>query len=355
MDVSPRHWVLAIAAHLLVLLVLFFLPDLFTREPEMIEYMEVTLVDPEELVEKPTPAPIEEPTPEPTPKPTPEPTPTPRPTPTPTPRPTATPTPAPTVDPAVAVKQFTDAIALKLDCDNIAAMRREAQKGNRQQMEAALKVIERRQAACAREAEEKKEEQEQRQREIEQQVALAKQQAEEAERKRQEEEQRKREEEERRKQEEEQRKREEAERKQREEEERRREAERQRLAAEQAEREAAIQAQIAAEQEAIRQARVGRALTQWERDVIRLLRNNVRMPPGVPENAEARVIIQVLEDGTVVNARLASRSGNAAYDTEVVRAIERSNPLPPIREPLLMDEIRRQGGVALRFTPAQLR
>ena len=120
-------------------------------------------------------------------------------------------------------------------------------------------------------------------------------------------------------------------------------------------REAAIRAQIEAEQQAIRQARVGRALSQWERDVIRVLRNNIRLPPGVPEDLVARVIIQVLEDGTVMNARLADRSGNSTYDQEVVRAIERSNPLPPIREPLLMDEIRKQGGVALRFTPAQLR
>ena len=255
----------------------------------------------------------------------------------------------PTEDPAVAVKKFTDAIALKLDCNNIGAMRDEARRGNAAQREAALRVIADRQRACEREAEEKKEKQEQEQRKIAEQVAAAKAAAAEAERKRKIEE-------------EAQRKREEEERKRREEQERieqakraREEAERQRLAAEQEAREAAIRAQIEAEQQAIRQARVGRALSQWERDVIRVLRNNIRLPPGVPEDLVARVIIQVLEDGTVMNARLADRSGNATYDDEVVRAIERSNPLPPIREPLLMDEIRKQGGVALRFTPAQLR
>lgn len=334
MGVRRIHLALAALAHLLFLLALIFLPQLFEREPELIEYMEVSLV---------------EPLPDATPPPRATPPPTVEPTPPPTPPPTPAPTAKPTEDPAVAVKKFTDAIALKLDCNNIGAMRDEARRGNAAQREAALRVIADRQRACEREAEEKKEKQEQEQRKIAEQVAAAKAAAAEAERKRKIEE-------------EAQRKREEEERKRREEQERieqakraREEAERQRLAAEQEAREAAIRAQIEAEQQAIRQARVGRALSQWERDVIRVLRNNIRLPPGVPEDLVARVIIQVLEDGTVMNARLADRSGNATYDDEVVRAIERSNPLPPIREPLLMDEIRKQGGVALRFTPAQLR
>lgn len=256
----------------------------------------------------------------------------------------------------MAIKKFTDAIALKLDCDNIGAMREEARRGSPAERDAALRIIAERQRACEREAEEKKKEQERKQLEAEQKIAAAAAAAAEAERKREIEEARKRAEEEERK------KREEEERKKREEQERieeqrrqREEAERQRLAAEQAEREAAIQAQIAAEQEAIRQARVGRALSEWERQVIALLRRNTNLPPGVQEDIVARVIIQVLEDGTVMSTRLADRSGNSLYDQEVVRAIERSNPLPPIREPFLMDEIRKQGGVALRFTPAQLR
>lgn len=341
MGVRRIHLALAALSHLLFVLLLILLPELFKRDPEVIEYMEVSLVEP---------LPDATPPPRPTPQPTVEPTPPPTPPPTakPTPPPTPAPTAKPTEDPAVAVKKFTDAIALKLDCDNIGAMRDEARRGNAAQREAALRLIADRQRACEREAEEKKEKQEQEQRKIEAQVAAAKAAAVEAERKREEEAERQRELEE-------QRKREQEERERREEQRKREEAEAQRLADEQAAREAAIQAQIEAEQQAIRQARIGRALSQWERDVIRVLRNNIRLPPGVPEDIVARVIIQVLEDGTVMSTQLADRSGNATYDQEVVRAIERSNPLPPIREPLLMDEIRKQGGVALRFTPAQLR
>ena len=46
MGVRRIHLALAALAHLLFLLALIFLPQLFEREPELIEYMEVSLVEP---------------------------------------------------------------------------------------------------------------------------------------------------------------------------------------------------------------------------------------------------------------------------------------------------------------------
>ena len=72
MGVRRIHLALAALAHLLFLLALIFLPQLFEREPELIEYMEVSLVEPLPDATPPpraTPPPTVEPTPPPTPPP----------------------------------------------------------------------------------------------------------------------------------------------------------------------------------------------------------------------------------------------------------------------------------------------
>lgn len=49
-------------------------------------------------------------------------------------------------------------------------------------------------------------------------------------------------------------------------------------------------------------------------------------------NLEATVVLMVQRDGTITSTRIAKRSSNTVFDESVLRAIERSNPLPPFPE-----------------------
>jgi colicin import membrane protein len=311
MDIRPRDLLAALGAHIAVALVLW-LTQIFHPIPETLEVMEVVFVEP---APDPTPAP---------PQPTARPTPAPTPPPTPAPTPRATPPPP---DPAVELKKFTDAIVLKMDCGNLDAMRAEAARGaTAEQRRAANRLIQQKLDACNREAEEKRK------------------QEEEAERKRQEEAERKRQEEaERQRREEEQRRREELQ-KQIEEENRQREI------AEQQARQAALEAQLRAEQEAINQGIINRAGSRWAGEVQAAIRPNMRLPPGTSRDLAVRIFVRVTADGSILEARIAESSGVQAFDIEMQRALERTNPLPPISERLLAEQILREG-IILRLVP----
>ncbi len=49
-------------------------------------------------------------------------------------------------------------------------------------------------------------------------------------------------------------------------------------------------------------------------------------------NPEATVLLLVRRDGTITSSRLVKSSSNEVFDESVMRAIERSNPLPPFPE-----------------------
>jgi colicin import membrane protein len=319
MEVRPHHLLLAIAAHVAVALVLW-ITQLYHPLPKQLEVMEVVFVEPVPEPPRPTPAP---PPPAPTPPPA-----TPAPTPPPATPPPATPRPTPPPpDPAVELKKFVDAIALKLDCDNLDRLRAEAARGaTPEQREAAGRLIQQKAADCAREAEERRRE-----------VELAEQ------RRREEEDRRRVEEEERRRREEEQRRREEL---QRQIEQERRERE----LAEQLAREAEMAARLAAEQEAINRGIVQRAGSRWAGQVAAAIRPNMLLPPETRSDLETTFFFRVLADGTIMELRQTRSSGNAAFDLAMERAIERTGRLPPIDEPLLAEEILRNG-INIRLTP----
>lgn len=311
MDLRPRDLLAAFAAHLLVVMVLW-LTQVFHPTPDTLDVMEVVFVEP---VPEPTPAP-----PQPTARPTPAPTarPTPAPTARPTPAPTAKPT-TPPPDPAVELKKFTDAIALKIDCGNLDSMQGEAAKGSTaEQREAATRLIQQKRDDCEREAEEKRKEAE----------AAEQKRREEAERQRREEEQRRREELQ----------------KQIEQENRAREL------AEQQARQAALEAQLRAEQEAINQGIINRAGSRWAGEVQAAIRPNMRLPPGTSRDLAVRIFLRVTADGSILEARIAQSSGVQAFDVEMQRALERTNPLPPISERLLAEQVLREG-IILRLVP----
>ena len=50
------------------------------------------------------------------------------------------------------------------------------------------------------------------------------------------------------------------------------------------------------------------------------------------ENLEATVVLTVQRDGTITSTRIARQSSNKVFDESVLRAIERSDPLPPFPE-----------------------
>ncbi len=49
-------------------------------------------------------------------------------------------------------------------------------------------------------------------------------------------------------------------------------------------------------------------------------------------NLEAIVVVKVKNDGTILNFRLKNRSNNALFDQSVIKAVKRSDPLPPFPE-----------------------
>lgn len=274
MDAQPRHIALALLLHVLVAAVLL-LSQYFHRTPEPPPVMEVVFVPPQ-AKPKPEPPKPEPPKPEP---PKPEP---------PKPEP-------PKPDPAVELARFTDAIKRRLDCGNIEALRKEAAQGSPEQRKAAETLLQDKQKACDRAAEEKRKQRE----EEERKKAEAKRQQEEAERRKRE--------------------------------------EQQRLAEEQKQRQAQMQQQL--EQEALQrqldeqlqaelQARAGAERSSWEALVSQHVKRYIALPPGVPDTARAVVRVAQLPDGTIVSSTLEQSSGWPAYDEAVMRALAKSSPLP---------------------------
>jgi colicin import membrane protein len=266
MDAQPRHIALALLLHVLVAAVLL-LSQYFHRTPEQPPVMEVVFVPPPQAKPKPEPPKPQPPKPEP---PKPEP---------PKPEP-------PKPDPAVELARFTDAIKRRLDCGNIEALRKEAAQGSPEQRKAAEALLQDKQKACDRAAEEKRKQRE----EEERKKAEAKRQQEEAERRKRE--------------------------------------EQQRLAEEQKQRQAQMQQQL--EQEALQrqleeqmqaelQARAGAEKSSWEALVSQHVKRYIALPPGVPDTARAVVRVAQLPEQS---------SGWPAYDEAVMRALAKSSPLP---------------------------
>lgn len=103
----------------------------------------------------------------------------------------------------------------------------------------------------------------------------------------------------------------------------------QRVAAEAAANEARLarltQAQAAANK---RQAEVASVVGQYRDQISAKVRGNTRLPDNLKGNPEVRCLVKLLPTGEVVSVRVTKSSGNPAYDDAVVRAIEKSSPLP---------------------------
>jgi colicin import membrane protein len=97
------------------------------------------------------------------------------------------------------------------------------------------------------------------------------------------------------------------------------------LAQQMAEESAATAARAAAGK---RQAELARTVG-LHRDLISAkVRANTRLPDNLKGNPQVRCLVKLLPTGDVVSVRVTQSSGNTAYDEAVVRAIEKSSPLP---------------------------
>lgn len=73
-----------------------------------------------------------------------------------------------------------------------------------------------------------------------------------------------------------------------------------------------------------------------------LIRENWNIPETVPKNLEAIVTVKILPNGHAIIEGFEKKSGNALFDSSVIRAINNSMPLPSPKTEIL---------VGLRFKP----
>lgn len=97
-----------------------------------------------------------------------------------------------------------------------------------------------------------------------------------------------------------------------------------------AEEEAALTSQAAARAAAAgkRQAAVAGIVAQHIAMISAKVRGNTRLPDNLAGNPEVRCLVKLLPTGEVKSVQVTKSSGNPAYDEAVVRAIEKSSPLP---------------------------
>ncbi len=78
----------------------------------------------------------------------------------------------------------------------------------------------------------------------------------------------------------------------------------------------------------LHQSEVSRVVGQYRDMISATVRGNTRLPDNLKGNPEVRCLVKVLPTGEVLSVRVTQSSGNVAYDEAVVRAIEKSSPLP---------------------------
>ncbi|MGB9130978.1 MAG: cell envelope integrity protein TolA [Thiobacillus sp.] len=93
---------------------------------------------------------------------------------------------------------------------------------------------------------------------------------------------------------------------------------------------AARQSQLAEARAAAskRQAAVAGVVGEYRDLISAKVRGNTRVPDNLKGNPEVRCLVKLLPTGEVKSVQVTKSSGNFAYDEAVVRAIEKSSPLP---------------------------
>jgi len=94
-----------------------------------------------------------------------------------------------------------------------------------------------------------------------------------------------------------------------------------------AQAQARAQAQAAAAA-AKRQSEVARIVGQYRDMIGAKVRGNTRLPDELTGNPQVRCLVRLLPTGEVQEVRVVESSGDKAYDEAVLRAIQKSSPLP---------------------------
>ncbi|MFC1825295.1 energy transducer TonB [Thermodesulfobacteriota bacterium] len=78
----------------------------------------------------------------------------------------------------------------------------------------------------------------------------------------------------------------------------------------------------------------GIQLRIYQADVENQIKSNWSYPVALEKRSdlEAIVIVMVKNDGTILKTRFEKKSADAMFDQSVIRAVERSDPLPPFPE-----------------------
>jgi colicin import membrane protein len=100
------------------------------------------------------------------------------------------------------------------------------------------------------------------------------------------------------------------------------------MAAEAAANAARAAKQAEAQAAGARQAALSQTIGKYRDLISATVRGNTRLPDNLKGNPQVRCLVKLLPTGDVVSVRVTQSSGNAAYDAAVVRAIEKSSPLP---------------------------
>lgn len=102
----------------------------------------------------------------------------------------------------------------------------------------------------------------------------------------------------------------------------------QQLAADTAANEARLTRLTQARAASKRQAEVAGVVGEYRDQISAKVRGNTRLPDNLKGNPQVRCLVKLLPTGEVLSVRVTQSSGNPAYDDAVVRAIEKSSPLP---------------------------
>jgi colicin import membrane protein len=78
----------------------------------------------------------------------------------------------------------------------------------------------------------------------------------------------------------------------------------------------------------------GTIMQIYQAEVYSLIKSNWHYPPELAsgKTPESTVVLMVKSDGAILKTRFEKRSTDALFDESVLKAIERSNPLPPFPE-----------------------
>ena len=77
-----------------------------------------------------------------------------------------------------------------------------------------------------------------------------------------------------------------------------------------------------------RQTELEKSVGLYRDKISATVRGNTRLPDNLKGNPEVRCLVRLLPTGEVLSVKVTQSSGNVAYDEAVVRAIEKSSPLP---------------------------